>query len=285
MADFFQQYFVEPIVTQGVAGYNLFNTPVYALAFALAVFGAYKLLRRLHVKIDRAFLIGVLPYILAGGVWRVVRDARAVESALLVTPLIYFVLFGVAVAALLVSVGVEKLISAKKKRAEPSAYYKIWCAIGLAVLLSGLVMLAQLPVQNWTALAVIAGLNAGWAVVFFGLHELSGKIKALAVFTRENTGLLWAHMFDASTTFTALQWFSGAGYYEQHVVSGAVIGALGPVGQFVLKLAVLVPVLWLIDRELKRKEDAQLRGFLKIAILILGLALGLRNGLRLGLGV
>ena len=46
MMDFFQQYFIDPVVTQGVAGYNLYNTPVYALLFALAVVGSYKLLKK-----------------------------------------------------------------------------------------------------------------------------------------------------------------------------------------------------------------------------------------------
>jgi len=287
MYDFFQQYFVDPIVTQGVAGYNIFNTPVYALGFAIAAFAAYKLLKRLNVKIDRSFLIGILPFILAGGVWRVVRDARLVETPLLVTPLIYFALFVAAVFTLLVSVGVERfLISVKKVRADSHRiYYKIWFVLGLIVLFSGFALLAQLPVQNWNALGIIAALSVGWAVVMFALNRLSEKIKALSVFTRENSGLLWAHMFDASTTFTALQFFAQSGYYEQHVLSGAVINALGPVGQFALKLVVLIPVLWLLDRELPRKQDAQLRGFLKIAILILGLALGVRNGLRLGFGI
>ena len=304
MYDFFQQYFIDPIVTQGVAGYNIFNTPVYALGFAIAAFAAYKLLKRLRVKIDRSFLIGILPFILAGGVWRVVRDARLVETPLLVTPLIYFSLFVAAVSTLLISVGVERLIKARERRADsvPKSYYKIWFVLGMVVLLSGFVLLARLPVQNWDALGIIAALGVGWAVVIFTANKLSSSFrgkalaerkgasllplrKVLSIFTRENSGILWVHMFDATTTFTALQFFAQSGYYEQHVLSGAVINALGPVGQFALKLVVLIPVLWLLDRELPRKQDAQLRGFLKIAILILGLALGVRNGLRLGFGI
>lgn len=286
MQDFFQQYFMEPIITQGIAGYNIFNTPVYALGFALAVFGAYKLLKRLEIKIDRRFLIGILPFILSGGVWRVVRDAQILTSPLLVTPLIYFVLFAVTITALLLSVGVERfLIKAKERRGELREYHKIWFVLGMVVLLCGFALLAQLPIRNWDALGIITALSAGWGVAIFVCHRLSHKLKAFGVFTRENACLLWAHMFDASTTFTALQFFAGAGYYEQHVVSAAVIGALGPAGQFLLKLVVLIPVLWLLDKELHRKEDSQLRGFIKIAILILGLALGTRNMLRLCLGV
>jgi len=284
MPDFLQQYFIDPIVTQGVAGYNIFNTPLYALGFALAALGAYKLLKRLDVKIDRSFLIGILPFILSGGVWRVVRDALIIESPFLVTPLIYFVLFVVAVSTLLISVGVERfLISRKKVRA--GFYFKIWFMLGLIVLLYGFSLLARLPIQSWDALGIITALSAVWGAAIFAVYKLKDRIKVLAVFTRENAALLWVHMFDASTTFTALQFFATSGYYEQHVVSNIVIGTLGPAGQFILKLVVLIPVLWLLDKELAKKQDAQLRGFLKIGILILGLALGLRNGLRLVLGV
>jgi len=284
MQEFFQQYFIEPIVTQGVAGYNIFNTPVYALCFALAVFGAWKLLKRLHVTIDRRFIIGIIPFIISGSVWRVVRDSGIISSPILVTPLIYFMIFAAAVAGLLVSVGLEKWkpINSRLNFLGAQYYHKIWFAIGAIFLASGVAMLYGLPAVNVEAFFIIAALGAGWAILFFGLHKISGK-RAFGIFTRENAGLLWAHLFDASTTFTALQFFSSAGYYEQHVVSNVVISALGPVGQFVLKLVVLLPVLWLLDRELK--NDTQLRGFLKIAILILGLAPGLRNGLRLVFGV
>jgi uncharacterized membrane protein len=161
----------------------------------------------------------------------------------------------------------------------------MWFAIGLAMLALGGAQLSVLPVQNWNALGIIFALGAGWAVMLFGPAYRIGFRKAFGVFTRENCGLLWAHLFDASTTFTALQFFGSAGYYEQHVVSNMIIGALGPAGQFVLKLVVLIPVLWLLDKELPKPQDAQLRGFIKIAILILGLAPGVRNALRLVLGI
>jgi len=277
MSDFFQQYFVEPIVSQGVAGYNVYNTTVYAILFALAAFATWKILKALRIKIDRSFAIGILPFILVGGVLRVVRDARIVESPLLVTPLIYFVVFAVAIAMLLVSVGLE--------RALKTSYHKVWCSLGLVVLVLSIASLVSLGVQNWNAVAIITVLSIVWAAAIFVIYKLRNKIPLLTVFTKENSALLWAHMFDASTTFTALQFFATNGYYEQHVVSGAVIDTFGPVAQFALKLIVLIPVLWLLDRELARKQDAQLRGFIKIAILILGLALGARNGIRLVLGV
>jgi uncharacterized membrane protein len=54
----------------------------------------------------------------------------------------------------------------------------------------------------------------------------------------------------------------------------------GPAVMFPLKLLVVLPVLWYID---KSEDNKQFKGFLKIVILILGLALGVRDWLTVGL--
>lgn len=289
---FFEDYFVRPIVEQGVAGYNPINTPVYAILFALAVFGAYRLLKKLQIAIDRRFLIGIFPFLLFGGTLRVVRDAQIIPSPLLVSPIIYFVIFIIAVIALLAAVAAERLTSKKaiagvRKGAEaaepvPTAgisYHLPWAALGLIFWLYSLWLLAPIGIQNADGLLIIFGLTIGWGVAVFAAY----KSKIARWFSSENAGLLWVHLFDASSTFTALQFFPG--YYEQHVVSSALISAVGPAGQFLLKLIVVPAVLYLLDRELAKPEERQLRSFLKIAVLILGFAPGLRNTLRLGMGI
>jgi uncharacterized membrane protein len=120
-----------------------------------------------------------------------------------------------------------------------------------------------------------------WTTVIFGFYKIRGKLKA-NWFTRFNAFLLGVHMFDASTTFVALQYFP---YYEQHVLSNFVIAFVGPVGQFLIKLPIVLIVLYFLERELPKKEDENMKNFFKVAILILGLAPGLRNFLRLGIGV
>ena len=86
-------------------------------------------------------------------------------------------------------------------------------------------------------------------------------------------------MFDGSATFVALAFFS---YMEQHVLPRFLIGFTGPWIMFPLKMAIVWPVLVLIDRHV---EDNEFKTWLKIAVLILGLALGTRDILKLGMGV
>ena len=47
MQDFFQTYFIDPVM-QGT-GYNIYNTLVYALLLVIAVFATYKLLKKMKI--------------------------------------------------------------------------------------------------------------------------------------------------------------------------------------------------------------------------------------------
>ncbi|MFB6190257.1 MAG: DUF63 family protein, partial [Candidatus Nanohaloarchaea archaeon] len=76
------------------ADYNVFNTSAYALGFAAAAaYIGFPALKKLGVKLDRQFFLSVTPYILMGSAVRVVEDRMIVDSFLLVTPFIYFVMF------------------------------------------------------------------------------------------------------------------------------------------------------------------------------------------------
>jgi len=285
-ADFFQTYFIDPIITQGVAGYNIYNTPVYALGFALAAFGAYKLLKKLQIKIDKNFLIGIIPFIVLGSLLRVVRDGGIINHWILVSPLIYFLIFALATAGLIIGVWLHKTAIKYKIKFHSFDYHITWATIGILLDVYALSLLSNLPVASAPALLLIAGITLAWiAAIFFTrfLAVTTAKIKYFYWLTRENASILSVHMFDATSTFVALAFFPN--YYEQHVVSGFLIAILGPWGQFLLKLAVVPIVLYLLDKELAKPEERQLRNFLKIAIVIVGFAPGLRNTLRLGFGV
>ena len=68
------------------------------------------------------------------------------------------------------------------------------------------------------------------------------------------------------------------GYLEQHVVPRVLFPLFGPYAMFLLKILVVPPALWAIDRY---AEDPQFAKFLKIVVFVLGLAPGFRNLVRL----
>ncbi len=86
-------------------------------------------------------------------------------------------------------------------------------------------------------------------------------------------------MLDASATWGALSFY---GYLEQHPLPRMFTDSLTPAGMFLLKLIVLIPVLYIIN---KNTEKGDFKNFLMILILILGLAPGLRDMIRLMAGV
>lgn len=293
MANFLGTYFIDPILNG--TGYNIYNTITYALLLVFFVYLVYRMLKRLGILIDRKFFIGIVPFIALGGILRALEDyfaASGVNKALadsaiggfifssqsgefvnilLITPVIYFTIFLLAAASLLLS-----------RKFMPGEYHKVWFASGAIVCLAAT---AMMRFTNYQAALLMAGITAIWAVLFIAAKKaaiMKGLNKLGEFFSKENTFLLSVHMFDATTTFTAIQFYP---YTEQHVLPGFLIGIFGPAVMFALKLTVVAFVLYYTDKELNRKDDIEKRNFIKIAILVLGLAPGLRNFLRLVMGV
>jgi|GEM_PF-549109 len=325
MADFFTEFFVNPILLNG--WFNPVNTLLWGLILVVAAFLVYSgLLKRLKVRIDRYFALAILPFVFWASSTRVLRDlfySLAQQSAgnsqqfmsdiayqigliqqqafsyisrfvpippiagffswivtLFPTPGSYVFTFLFALACLLLSLAIQRLSSSRRwPRRLPAKvpYWKPMFLIGLAFCVLNVWML---PFTNPWGLGMILGITAGFAAVFFGLTYLQEKkILKFPLFSRVNSALLSVHMLDSSATFVSVMFF---GYLEQHPVPRLFIESVGPWTFFVLKLAVLLPSLYIID---KYAEEGDFKNFLKIVILILGLAPGLRDSIRLGAGV
>ena len=94
-----------------------------------------------------------------------------------------------------------------------------------------------------------------------------------------NLSIISAHLFDASTTFIAVDYY---GYFEQHVLPDFIYNLTGTaITMFPLKIIVISFGLYLVDKYI---DDEIISGTLKLAIFILGLAPGLRNFLTLAIG-
>src|SRR3989338_4604586 len=267
--DFFRQYFIDPVM-QGT-GYNIYNTLAYALILIVAVFATYKLLKKMRISIDDRFVIGVLPYVILGGLLRALEDANS-YGFWLKTPIIYMVIFAVAFAALLASKIIETV--AKKPRL---SYDKICASIGVVLILAAL---TQVSVKSPFALGAMVALSAFWVILLILAKKLTERFTKIKFFSRENTSILAVHLFDATTTFVALTYFP---YFEQHVLPSFLINIFGPAVMFVLKFVVVAAVLHVLDNEMSK--ELQKKKFIKLVVLILGLAPGLRNFFRLIMGV
>jgi len=311
-------YFIAPIMQNG--WYNPVNTMTYAIILVIAVFAVFRLLKRMDIAIDRNFFLAILPFVFWGSSARVLKDAATANalsgpaqaifaSPFWVTPGSYIITFSLALLVLLLSLLIQRITMPsvpnninfgtgitpydfQQSRSVASgggpagsgglAYWKSMLAAGILLCA---VNVAMMPVVSWHPFLLVGGITAAWALVFYLPHLLPlaskrldfGRLKEL--FSPVNSGILSAHLFDASATFVALSYF---GYLEQHVVPRLFIPFMGPAAMFFLKLVVVIPVLYLIDRY---AEKGSFRNFLKICVLILGLAPGLRDVLRLVAGV
>ncbi len=280
MWEFLQQYFISPILANG--WFNPVNTTVYSIILIFAVFLVYRMLGRMKVRIDNRFWLAIIPFISWAGTTRVLHDAAYAgklspalnafySSNIFPTPGSYIITFALALFTLIVSLIAQRYTGLE--------YWKLMFTIGASLTL---VNLAMIPVVTLFPLWLIGGISLLWAGVFFSWRPLLARMSWCPVsnyyhklFSRENLAILSAHFLDATATVVALALF---GYVEQHVIPRLLFPLLGPYAMFILKIIVVLPALWAID---KYAEDRQFKKFLKIVVFILGLAPGARNLVRL----
>ncbi len=263
MADFIKEYFIEPIYTG--TGYNIVNTIVYGLLLGVGIILSYKIIERFKVRIDEKFLLGLLPFLILGSVLRALEDALLLpKSAFLITPGIFFTIFGIVIFALIISAFLHERKG-----------YELHTTLGILGLLllpyPGFLVLKNILLYSpllYAASALIAS-----TAVFIG------AIKYLNISYMQGwwvTSIIAAHMLDASTTVVAVDLY---GYWEEHYFEGALVDALGT-GLIIypLKAAVLFTAVYIVQ---KAVEDENALSYWYLALFILGFSPGMRNLLKL----
>jgi len=268
IAAFVHKYYIDPIIYD--TGYNPVDTVTWAIILGLAILGLIKLLRRWDLLMDERLLLSTLPYVLAGSSLRVIEDADLVAAPgryFLITPLIFFLVFLITAACLIIT----RKIWGEKFHARYAAIGFLWTFFNLAVL-------STLGFKNtWVIAAVFLLGSALTGGILFCRRRLSA-LKFLD--DKFNQMIIYAHMLDASSTYFGVDWFY---YYEKHVVPTFLINLTGSAAiMFPLKLIILLPVLSMIDKSL---QDPSLRNLTKLTLITLGLAPAIRNTLRLALGI
>ncbi len=238
-------YFTDPAAT----GYTPEKTVIFALLLIGAVYVIYEILKRLRLKVDRRFVVGIIPYVLLGSLLRSLEDAKIFTSYWLITPGIYVVITAVFLATLAVSLLIQKKFNI--------AYYKILFMAGFLAFVS---LLPLLQLVNLTGILLVILFYIPWPIIFYKAKWLIG-----------NKLVMLAQMLDATVTFVAIQFF---GYYEKHVFGSFLIGLFSPISFVIVKFAAIIVILKLLD---KFSDDKDFTNYLKLVIGILGLATGARD--------
>jgi len=303
-------------------GYTLVSEVVYAVTLVVALIGVLFMLRRFDIGDSPDFLFGLLPFMFFGGALRVVEDA--VDSAagadatipieypwntFLISPVIYFTVFVVTLAALFASLSLSR-----SGRIE--SYERGLIAAGSGVLALTLALLGWFAITTdyvgfYPQIAFIVLVGA--AIITLGtyrwiernrpeIHEGTGAI---------GVAVLFAHSVDAVANVVGIDWGGELGLpygdlVPKHPINDAMIslgggisrtvanltgGAIVPanvIGQawpfLLLKIGAAVAVIWLFDEAIF-EESPRYAILLLIAIVAVGLGPGTRDMLRATFGI
>ncbi|HPP76890.1 DUF63 family protein [Methanospirillum sp.] len=280
ISEFIYKYYIDPITYDN--SYNIVNTLTYAFILLICTWLVYRWLELNHISIDREFVFSLIPWVVFGGFLRVVEDTGYITSDLhvvLITPLIYFLIFAIAMPVLSGSHVLEKrgVISSWKRiffltgvvLSGATLSFLIWFGLTHAHLdlLVAITIMAMALGTSGLLYAVIR-YGFGWTYIQDRLYQI----------------LIFGHMLDASATSYGIDLHT-IPYSEKHVVGSALIDLTGTAFvMFPLKLLVLVPGIYIL--ELYRRDGASGIWYLiLLAMIMVGLAPGIRDMMRMVLYV
>jgi uncharacterized membrane protein len=249
ISDFFYKYYIDPVRYE--QPYNAVETITYALILIAALYLIYHWFKKSNISIDGPFVIATLPYVILGGVLRVVQDTHMITSDLqflLVTPPIYVLLFFYAVIILFVSKYLQEQGLCKN-------YLKLYGGAGLFT--------------SFCVVLLLTSWGLKWEYVTDPLYMT----------------LLFGQLLDASATSYGIDLHPSIKYIEQHVVGSFLIDWTGTAFvMFPLKLLVLFPAIYIMEQYRKEANPAFWHLVL-LAMITVGLAPGIRDMTRMVLYV
>jgi uncharacterized membrane protein len=290
-------------------GYTLISEVGYVVVLLVALSGLVFLLRALDLGTDRELFFSLLPFVFFGGALRVVEDVTDAAAdpligyplnTLLISPVIYFTVFGVTLAAVVAS-------AALADRNVVGDYTRPLLGSGVAVLVATLLFLL------WSAVApdgpgtfypqVIVVILVGSTASAVGTWWL---IERVAPAVNAGTGrmgfvVVWGHAVDGVANVVGLDWMvalgAGPNLVPKHPVNRGIVeitGATLPADVLavtgdtwpflIVKLVAATVVVWLFDEQIF-DENPRYAILLMIAILAVGLGPGTRDMLRATFGV
>ena len=257
--DFLNKYIIEPIYTD--APYNFVNTILYALIAIAALFGIYKILQKLKINVDIRFFYALLPFIVLGSSIRAFVDHNILGYKFwFVSPGIYLLVAGLFL-------GVFFLSHVLEKHTKVTFWKRVFTSgVSLNVIVWAYALAHGLRFENFKfglAILGLAALSSAIIYVVFKKLKIRNKVSFLP---------FPAHMLDASATFIAVD-FLGA--VEKHPLPTIINNLAGTAAiMYALKLIVLIPLVYLLNKEVK---DKNLANYFLIAVAVLGFAQGLRD--------
>jgi uncharacterized membrane protein len=287
ISDFIYKYYIDPIKT-GQA-YNVVDTLTYAIILVICVYLLYRwmsaspYLAESGFSFDRNFILATVPYVILGGLLRVIEDTGMITSDwkyLLITPLIYFTLFFFVIGMIFLS----RYLTLKGITANFIQFYAF--AGVMTMIVASLILLAFGMTHNGVDLFILAiiplmGITATvivWAVMKYALGWTYVSDPVYLT-------LLFGQLLDASATSYGIDLHPSVQYVEQHVVGSFLIDLTGTAFvMFPLKLLVLFPAIYVMQLY-RREANPAFWHLVLLAMIVVGFAPGVRDMVRMVLYV
>lgn len=297
-------------------GYTLVSEVGYAATLLGALVGVHFLLERLRIADSLALVYALTPFVLLGGVVRVVEDANnAAElfgttgqpflsyptNTLIISPVIYVVMFAVTLVAVVAAVAVARRTDAVE------TYHRPLAGIGCVLLAATLLGLGVLAASHdyITFIPVFTVLTLGGATVITAVTWAAARRWLPSVTSgTETVGavVLWGHAIDGVANVVGLDWGAELGYprgdlISKHPLNAYIVDAtnavlpqsvthlIGDTWPFILlKVVAVLFVLSLFNEEL-RADAPRYTTLMLVAVLAVGLGPGTRDMIRATFGI
>jgi uncharacterized membrane protein len=292
-------------------GYTLVSEVGYMVTLLVSLIGVVFLLRRLDVGRERRFFYALLPFMFFGGALRVVEDANDAVAAgdalvsypwntLLISPVIYFTVFAITLAAVVVSVALDRA-------GLVDGYEKPLFGIGTALLTLSIGYLVSLVVTGargvefypQVLVVILVGSTLAAGATWWAIERFAPEINAGTGFI--GFVIIWGHAVDGVANVVGLDWMTalnaGPNLVPKHpvnqfvvdftasVLPASVVAVTGDTWPFLLiKLAAATFVVWVFEEGIF-EESPRYTMLLLVAVLAVGLGPGTRDMLRATFGV
>lgn len=292
-------------------GYTVVSTVSYALILVFGLFGVMMLINKMDYNLSIDTCIAFVPFMAFGGILRTVEDVNVFIfsstgeffipfpfSSLIISPIIYFVLFGLGISVLLICERLEDRDIVNNSDLAVAGFGVLFCSLVIAWL--GYISLvteeisANLLVPFSTlVLATTVSSSIYYAIRRYGKISESVGVAGLL--------LIWSHMVDAFANVLSLDWSSQIGisgaYESKHVINslirrtteslqpGWLSDSIGVTWPFiVLKASVAVFLIWAFNDDFM-EDSPNLSIILLLTAMAVGLGPGTRDFMRAMLGV
>lgn len=271
-------YFIQPVYNPEIQGYNLINTAVYGiLLLAISFCIVYPQLDKRGIKFNYKFALALMPYVLLGTALRAINAFELLGNAVkktmnpfelgywTYTPGVWFLVFAIVVIGLVLGKWLEKT-----KKID---FYKAIAGWGiLAAIIPAIIVFSNFKSFDHFGINVIAILAITSFVVLIANNI--AKIKILR--DKMNILALAGQVIDGFTAYYAISFL---GFGEQHVLSSIILYNM-PLMFILAKIILILLIIYYVEKEIKNEN---LKGFIKIFLIILGFATGGASLLKIGL--